>query len=210
MMSHLETGTLNLDKISKETLEDLVSRAAISSVPDGFGSNSRLSDSSRGGNAGVRVKDEHGEWETVPVTGVEATMFARESPPKDELSSRVKHIEKLLIFIDVAANEIQTNITEIHRVEEEKKQRIVSTPCLICSVNPSEKAGYCTACYKGWHNHGSPDRLKWELFKKQITNVDGLILVAECPPPRAGKTARLGPHRTQNGNSDLTKQISDV
>ena len=145
MVQHLENGTLNLDKISQESIEDLVTRTTSHLAGRAFSSNTRLGDGSRG------VSD---------LTSTEATMFARERPIKDELSQRVKHIERLLTFIDVAAAEIQSNITEIYRVEEEKKQRPTSTPCLICDINVSELAGYCRPCYDNWNNYGRPDRLK--------------------------------------------------
>lgn len=190
MVEHLEQGSLNLNKISQDTLEDLVGRAAISSVPDGYSGNTRLGDGSRG---------------TTEITPTEATVFARENPIRDELTQRVKHIEQLILFIDVAAREIQSNITEIFRVEEEKKQRIISTPCLVCKINTAEKAGYCRPCYQNWYEYGCPDRLKWELYKNQTKNIDGLIVVEECPKPRVGKSARLGPWRP-NANQDLTKQ----
>jgi hypothetical protein len=189
MVGHLEQGSLNLNKISTDTLEDLVGRAAISSVPDGYSTNTRLGDGSRG---------------TADITSTEASVLAREKPRRDELNQRVKHIEKLIMFIDVAAHEIQSNIDEIYRQEEEKKQRVVSTPCLICDVNPSEKAGYCKACYDTWQHHGAPDRLMWELFKKQSTNVDGLLLVEKCPRPGPGRTARRGPWKNGAVAPDLT------
>lgn len=178
MSERLERASLGINKIENTVLEDLVARAAISSVPDGFGSSSRLGDGGRG---------------TSDFTSTEATVVARERPIKDELSKRVKHIESLITFIDVAANEIHLNIGEIYRVEEEKKERVVSTPCLVCEINPAEKAGYCKPCYVKWQHHGIPDRLRWEMFQKQTTTVDGILFVPECPPPASGKIARRGP-----------------
>lgn len=195
MMQRLENISLNLDKISQDTVEDLITRAAISSVPDGFGSNSRLGDGSRGSS---------------DITPTEASVFARERPPKDELNQRVKHIEKLMTFLDVAAGEIQSNIGEIYRVEEEKKQRAVSTPCLICDVNPAEKAGYCKPDYDKWFDYGSPDRLRWEMFCKQTRTLDDILFVPECPPPGARKTARRGPWRKKSADQNLTNADLDV
>lgn len=198
MLLRLEKSSVNLNTISEETLEDLVKRAAISVTPDGFASSSRLGDGSRGQS---------------DVTPVEATMFAREKPPHDEVKKRVKHIETLLMFIDVAANEIQLNIGEIYRQEEEKANRpVVSTPCLICDA-PAQKSGYCKPDYDNWANYGYPDRLRWEMFKKQTTSVDGIAMVPECPPPTPGRTARRGPWKDGSAkgvNQNLTVGGNDV
>ena len=209
MLEHLESASLGINKITVDTLEDLIGRAAISSMPDGFGSNSRLGDGGRGGGPRINVKDEHGQPDSVIVTPVEATMFARERPPKDELSQRVKHVEKLITFIDVAAAEIQSNIGEVYRIEEEKKKRVITTPCLICEAT-AEKAGYCLADYNNWVNYGSPDRLRWEMWKKATTSVDGILMVPDCPPPGPGRAARRGPHKPKGVNQDLTKSNTDV
>ena len=187
---HLESGSLGINKITTEVLEDLVGRAAISSTPDGYSSSTRLGDGGRGSS---------------DTTSTEATVLAREKPIRDELSKRVKHIESLITFIDVAQAEIHLNIGEIYRVEEEKKKRVVSTPCLICDAT-AEKAGYCKADYDNWDNYGRPDRLRWEMYKKDTTSIDGVLMVPECPPPSAGRTARRGPYKVKPVVQDLTNE----
>lgn len=193
MLRRLEKSTVNLDRISEETLEDLVKRAAISVTPDGFAGSSRLGDGSRGQS---------------DVTPVEATMFAREAPPHDEVRKRVKHIEDLIRFIDVAANEIQSNVTEVYRQEEEKASRpVTSTACLVCEAAPATKAGYCASDYTIWQQHGAPDRLRWELFRKGSTSVDGFLMVSECPPPSGERLATRGPWK-QTPQTDVTQDLT--
>ena len=193
MLYRLEQGSLAINKLDDKVLRDLIKRAAISSHPDGFSSSSRLGDGGRG------------QSDSTPV---ESAAASREKPQRDELSKRVKHIESLITFIDVAAHEIHSNIGEIYRVEEEKAQRPVqTTPCLVCEAAPAEIAGYCRADYDVWRNYGNPDRLRWEMFKKQTTSVDGLLMVPKCPPPADGRSARRGPWKT-GVQQDLTRSGS--
>ena len=166
-------------QIDDTRVKELVRRCSIPIQPDGYPSNSMPEHTSGGSGAD-------------PTFG---TVLASERPRRDPVAADLR---RLFRDLDEAESRVRAAIARLdgidHKVEA-RIQRQESTPCSICLQLPAAKSGYCASDYQDWWRHGRPDRAIWELFRRKEVNSEGVLLVAECPPPSEGNVAAVGPYR---------------
>jgi hypothetical protein len=164
-------------KIDSHRVTDLVRRASIPSGTDGYPSNSMPEHSSGGSHA-------------------DPTFMAATARParRDEQQQSLKYMEKDLSKAEKFLRGALGVLDNQQRKDADKRARPATVPCLVCELLPAEKSGYCMNDYNDWWKYGKPDRLLWEMFKREEMDSDGNLRVPECPPP-TGEAIR-GPWRT--------------
>jgi hypothetical protein len=176
-------------KITEPQIAELVRRDAIPFEPDGYPANS-MPEHSSGGSHGDKTM---------------ATVLAREQHRTNELRRRLKHVERLALHADVAVSELVSTLAYEDEKVEREKGRQGSTPCAICLELPAQIGAWCRPCYDDWRNHGQPDRMIWEMYRRGDTvkvDHDDVLRVPDCPPPGDGCTARRGPYAEKKPTSD--------
>ncbi len=193
----VEHARTMLAKFDQPTITELLRRGQLTSEPDGFPGG--------GTSNGSKSSDETTATEAAALRGL-----PNDANEPDDWS---KHA--VLDPIADLITEITQRLGEVHdiaRIIDKKRQVVmfaadskrgreqVTSACRICHELPAVKGAMCTNDYNDWWKHGSPDRLAWEMWKLQTTKKDAdtngtVLMVPECPPPSAGRTAIRGPWR---------------
>jgi hypothetical protein len=108
----------------------------------------------------------------------------RRADGADEVRKQLNLIESNLITAMNALREAAGALEYVTTKTEEIQTRQASTPCEICNVQPSQKAGWCMTDYEQWVADGRPDRTIYAMWRRQDMNSEGAILVARKPKPR--------------------------
>lgn len=204
----VESAMVMLAKFDQATITELLRRGEQSPEPDGFpgggyGNGGKSSD--------VTTSTEAAALRGLPnATKKDANGNIVNNPDPDDWSRHVvldpigdfisEIIERLTETYDIARILDKRRQVVLHAADSKRGREPVSAPCRICHEAAAVKGAMCTNDYNDWHDHGSPDRLLWEMWKhgttKKDADTDGTVLmVPECPPPSQGHTARRGPHR---------------
>ncbi len=189
MVAHVKSIQKLCDRIDEGTLTKLVQRDSISSTIDGYSPGGTGENRSSGKGSGRPTES------TATARNAEDWGFHSTSD-WDELKDRLRNVEELLYNADNWLGEALSTVKELSRLETKLVGRQEgSEACELCGTNPAEKAGWCVPCYNDHWKHGKPDRMRWTLYKRQVKNSEGLVLVPDCPPPREGAKAIRGPWR---------------
>lgn len=166
--------------VEESAVTELVRRASIPTAPDSFPSNSlpgHVSGSGTGSSA------------------VESAVIARENQREDTVIRDLRKLERGLRDAESNVRDAVGILSNVDREIEEKRERAVSDPCSICLELSADKSGWCINDYNDWWKHGQPDRLIWEMFKREDRDSDGVLRVPECPAPSNENVAIRGPFR---------------
>ena len=173
-------GVASLAKrVDDRRVKELVRRAAIPIIPDGYSSNS-MPERTSGGS------------QSDPTFG---TVLAKDKKRRDPVADDLR---RLLKDLDKAESHMRAAVARLDGIDrkvEEKIERRESTPCLICLTLPATKQGMCDGDYLDWWRYGQPDQHQWRLWRTGEINSKGETLVEECPRPSEGHVAAVGPWR---------------
>lgn len=184
ILGHGKSIEKSLAKLDEGSVTHLVRRGAISSVPDGFPSNSRP-EASRSTS------------ETSPTEGA---LFARDAYREDETSKTLKQVERYLSYVDTVMRSISYSIDRLFQVEDDKRgYEATTSPCAICAELPAEKSAWCLPCWDEWESHGRPDRMRWSYYKLKTENSEGIRLVPTPPKGVADNQRTLNEMRADIG-----------
>ena len=163
-----------LDLVERRLIEALDRDASGSVERDGYPSGGMGDGGARSG-ASVRVEDEYGSTDTVPVTSTEAAAFARlgrqERDPHHELTElAARHLEQ-------AANAIDGLLTALDDIDKLANPNAwkpdPSGSCLVCDRHVEGTAadrlrrGMCHTDYMAWVRHGRPDLVEFKRDRRE-------------------------------------------
>lgn len=175
----LKRVTESVDNITKlvnrlklSDIEELIRRDQITVEPGTMSSSSGFAGGSRGS------KNNSSPVERAVIARLEGKSV------RDPLREEVRHIEGLIIDAENALQKIHQTIKFLNENVEKARSRTTSDPCEICMVLPAAKTAMCFDCYKEWVENGSPDRMRWRAYKRQLTSVEGIPLSPDKPPAR--------------------------
>lgn len=179
-----------LDKIDEKRVAELVRRVAIPVASDGYPTSSMPEHSSGGGHS-----------DPTSATATSAVDRERTDGNKrtDPLSADLRHLESELAKAHKVLRGCVGVLDGVQRKLVEKAERPATVPCSICETLPAEKAAWCMSDYNDWWKHGSPDRLLWEMYRRQDVDDAGVLRVPNAPPPSEGHTAIRGEWRASVG-----------
>ena len=177
----IENINILLASITEETITDLVRRDAIGVGHDGYPADS-MPEYSGGGFAGSST-------ESAALFGLSGPKGGNDDWDKaqkrregaDVVRKQLASIENNLRTANKALREAAFTIVNLNQKTEEVRNRQTSTPCAICGIQAAEKAGWCVTDYRQWEADGKPDKTRYAMWRRQDTNSEGIILVAEMP-----------------------------
>lgn len=189
--SGLDTALFLIGKLDEDTITEIVRRASIPSRPDGLPRSTALGEKGSGGD---------------PFTSsTEGAAFARNPdwneqgerprPHRDPIQRLSENLERGVGDVVNTLRNLVGKIEVMDLQEAKHKERPTTSPCAVCEAS-AEKAGYCRPHYDNWCDYGKPDRLVWEMWKRQDMEGD-VLRVPECPKPSSGNKARRGPWKTR-------------